>query len=94
MRVKVLVLACVWVAYKLLIPGPQEALSQSAEDFLGDWGYVVLGKGGKGSWFGYKTEAGTITINEDGTLATSYKESADRCPGANFCLENAEDPLS
>lgn len=87
------VLVALWVICTLLMPGPQEAFPQPA-NYLGKWGYVVLGKGGKGSWFGYKTEAGTMEIKEDGTLENSYRESADRCPGPQFCLENSSDPLT
>ncbi len=94
MRRRVFLVFLVWAAWWLFIPGAREALSQSTQDYLGRWGYVVLGKGGKGSWFGYKTEAGTIEVKPDGTLETSYKESADRCPGPNFCLENADNILT
>lgn len=94
MKFRKLMLLVTVVLSSSLIWGASESLCQPSGSFLGKWGYVVLGKGAKGSWFGYKTEAGTITVKQDGTLDNSYKESADRCPGPEFCLENATDTLT
>lgn len=83
---------CVCCVVAMMVP--KEAVCNSLEGFLGKWGYVVLGKGGKGSWFGYKTEAGTVQVKGDGTIKNSYKESADRCPGPGFCQPNSSELLT
>jgi hypothetical protein len=90
---KVMGLVGLTVVPLMLMGGQNLALGQVPEGVLGKWGYIVLGKGGKGSWFGYKTEAGTIVFNEDGTLSNTYKESADRCPGPEYCLGSVSDEL-
>jgi hypothetical protein len=53
---------------------------------VGKWGYTMLGKGQSPKWFGWKEEAGTITFNSNGTGMNQYAESADVCPGAEYCL--------
>jgi hypothetical protein len=93
MRFEKVTLAALFATCQVLIFGPQGLVCQAQEPFLGKWGYVVLGKGGKGSWFGYKTEAGTMVFNQDGSLNNTYKESADRCPGPEYCLESVSEEL-
>ncbi len=89
------VLALAAMAGAALLAGKMEiAMAEPPQELLGKWGYIVLGKGGKGSWFGYKTEAGTINFNEHYTTENNYKESADRCPNQYYCMESARETLS
>ncbi|MEJ5377292.1 MAG: CARDB domain-containing protein [bacterium] len=88
-------LALAAMAGAALLAGKMEiAMAQPPQELLGKWGYIVLGKGGKGSWFGYKTEAGTMNFNENYTIVNNYKESADRCPDENYCMKSAHETLS
>lgn len=88
MTVKRFTLPLIWSFSLGLGFGFDHALAQVNRDTLGKWGYIVLGRGGEGSWFGYKTEAGIIEFKEDGTVQNTYKESADRCPSERYCQEH------
>lgn len=70
-----------------------EAYAGASPDPLGKWGYVIIQRGGTDSWFGYKTEAGVLIFNQDGTVDTYFKESADNCPGPEFCRESDQEKI-
>jgi hypothetical protein len=53
---------------------------------IGKWGYIFLGHGCANAWFTWKTEAGTVTFNSDGTAVATYAESADNCPDEGYCM--------
>lgn len=82
--------AFLWIIVCLgfLFFSPSYVFAQT-NPYVGKWGYTVLGHGG--SWYKWKTEAGTITFNSDwtpttpGTVTSTYMESADTCPSANYC---------
>jgi len=71
------------------------ASSVAAADnpFVGKWGYTLISKG-ISTWYGWKTEAGTIEFGAigssgTGTATSTFKESADVCPDANYCKASA-----
>jgi hypothetical protein len=74
------------------------ASAQSANPFIGKWGYAVLSHGGSSSWYTWKTETGTMTVNNDwspaapGTATSTYMESADICPDQNYCMVSDTTP--
>ena len=61
--------------------------------FVGKWGYTLISKG-ISTWYGWKTEAGTIEFGAigssgTGTATSTFKESANVCPDANYCKLSA-----
>jgi len=64
---------------------PSHVYSETSNPFVGTWGYTVLGHKAGSAWFNWKTEAGTLTFNEDGTVTNTFSEGADTCP-QNHCL--------
>jgi hypothetical protein len=64
---------------------PSHVYSETSNPFVGTWGYTVLGHKAGSAWFNWKTEAGTLTFNEDGTVTNTFRQGADTCP-QNHCL--------
>ncbi len=55
---------------------------------IGTWGSVLLGHGRPGNWCTWKTESEQIIFNSNSAAVSTYAESADICPNANYCKQN------
>jgi hypothetical protein len=69
----------------ILIFSSMTATAQTDNSLVGKWGYITLQHNFPNDWCTWKTEAGTVTFNSDGSAVTTYAESADNCPDEHYC---------